>query len=100
VQVKSERERPMPCRASEEWRDKSARLEGPGGQRGKVRAAWWKEKQDEVLDRSRSRVAAHDRRLHAGFAVVHHKTVELLGCVTKPRPEARRAETGSGRVKL
>jgi hypothetical protein len=24
-------------------------------------------------------VVAHDRSLHAGFAAVHHKTVELLG---------------------
>jgi hypothetical protein len=39
-----------------------------------VRAAWWQEKQDEVVDRNRCRVAAHDRSLHAGFAAVHHKT--------------------------
>jgi hypothetical protein len=39
-----------------------------------VRAAWWQEKHDEVVDRSRCRVAAHNRSLHAGFAVVHHKT--------------------------
>jgi hypothetical protein len=31
-----------------------------------------------------------------GFAAVHHKTVGFLGCSTKPRPEARRVETGSG----
>jgi hypothetical protein len=79
VQVKSKRERSMPCGASEEWRDKQARLEGPGGQRGRVRAAWWQEKQDEVVDKSRCRVAAHDRSLHAGFTAVHHKTVGLLG---------------------
>jgi hypothetical protein len=30
------------------------------------------------VDRSRCRVAAHERSLHAGFAVVHHKTVGLL----------------------
>jgi hypothetical protein len=39
-----------------------------------VQATWWQEKQDEVVDRSRCRVAAHNRSLHAGFAVVHHKT--------------------------
>jgi hypothetical protein len=39
-----------------------------------VRAAWWQEKQDEVVDRSRCRVATHNRSLHAGFAAVHHKT--------------------------
>jgi hypothetical protein len=45
----------------------------------KVRSAWWQEKHDEVVDRSRCRVAAHDRSLHAEFAAVHHKTVGLLG---------------------
>jgi hypothetical protein len=44
-----------------------------------VRATWWHEKQDEVVDRSRCRVVAHDQSLHTGFAVVHHKTVGLLG---------------------
>jgi hypothetical protein len=39
-----------------------------------VRAAWWQEKQDEVVGRSQCRVAAHDRSLHAGFATVEHKT--------------------------
>jgi hypothetical protein len=43
-------------------------------QRGQVRAAWWQEKQDEVVDWSRCRVAAQDRSRHAGFAAVHHKT--------------------------
>jgi hypothetical protein len=52
---------------------------GTGDQRGQVRAAWWQEKQDEVVDRSRCRVAAHNRSLHARFAAVHHKTVGLLG---------------------
>jgi hypothetical protein len=87
VQVKSECETSMPCGASEEWRDKYAQLEGPGGQQGRVRATWWQEKQDEVVDRSRCRVAAHDRSLHAGFAAVHHKTVGLLG---EPQNQDRR----------
>jgi hypothetical protein len=39
-----------------------------------VRAAWWQEKQDEVVHKSRYRVAAHDQSLHAGFVAVHHKT--------------------------
>jgi hypothetical protein len=30
--------------------DKYASFEGPGGQRGQVRAAWWHEQQDEVVD--------------------------------------------------
>jgi hypothetical protein len=30
--------------------DKYASFEGPGGQRGQVRAAWWHEHQDEVVD--------------------------------------------------
>jgi hypothetical protein len=38
VRVKSERERSMPCRASEEWRDKYARLEGPGGKKSKTKS--------------------------------------------------------------
>jgi hypothetical protein len=59
-QVKSGRERSMPCEASEEWRDKEAQLEGPSGLRGRVRATWWQEKQDEVVNRSRCRVEAHD----------------------------------------
>jgi hypothetical protein len=28
----------------------SASFEGPGGQRDQVRAAWWHEQQDEVMD--------------------------------------------------
>jgi hypothetical protein len=63
-----------------------------------VRVAW-QENQDEVVDMNRCMVAAHNRSLHAGFVVFHHKIVELLGWDTKPRPEARRAETGSGRAK-
>jgi hypothetical protein len=54
--------------------------------------------QDKVINWSRCRVAAHDRSLHAGFAAVHQKTIGLLGGATKPRPEARRAETASGRT--
>jgi hypothetical protein len=38
-----------------------------------------KKKLDEVMDRSRCRVAAHDQSLHVGFATVHHKIVGLLG---------------------
>jgi hypothetical protein len=30
--------------------DKYASFEGPGGQRGQVRAAWWHEQEDEVMD--------------------------------------------------
>jgi hypothetical protein len=30
--------------------DKSASFEAPGVQRGQVRAAWWHEQQDEVMD--------------------------------------------------
>jgi hypothetical protein len=30
--------------------DKLASFEGPGGQRSQVRAAWWKEQQEEVMD--------------------------------------------------
>jgi hypothetical protein len=48
-------------------------------ERDQVWAAWWQEKQDEVVDESRCRVAAHNRSPHAGFAAVHHKSVGLLG---------------------
>jgi hypothetical protein len=51
----------------------------PMAEPDQVRAAWWQEKQDEVIGMSWCRVAAHDQRLHAGFAVVHHKTIGLLG---------------------
>jgi hypothetical protein len=54
-------------------------LMDPVTERDQVRAAWWQEKQDKVVDKSRCRVAVHDRSLHAGFAVVHHKTVGSLG---------------------
>jgi hypothetical protein len=50
-------------------------------------AAWWKEKQDEVVDRSRCRVAAHNRCLHAGFAAVHQK---MLGYMVEPQNQDRR----------
>jgi hypothetical protein len=70
----------------------------PVAERDQVRAAWWQEKQDEVMDMSRYRVVTHDQSLHAGFVAVHHKTVRLLGWATKPRPEARRAETGFERI--
>jgi hypothetical protein len=55
-----------------------------------VRAAWWQEKQDEVVDRSRCRVAAHNRSLHVGFAAVHHKTgrVTWFSHKTKTRGSA------------
>jgi hypothetical protein len=55
-----------------------------------VRAAWWQEKQDEVVDRSRCKVAAHNRSLHAGFVAVHHKTdrVTWLNQKTKTRGSA------------
>jgi hypothetical protein len=39
-----------------------------------VRAAWWQEKQGEVVDGSRCRVAAHNRSLHVRFEAIHHKT--------------------------
>jgi hypothetical protein len=32
------------------WRRQVASFEGPGGQQGQVRAAWWHEQQDEVMD--------------------------------------------------
>jgi hypothetical protein len=52
-----------------------------------VQAAWWQEKQDEVVDRSWCRVAAHNRSLHAGFAAVRKKTV---GYLVEPQNQDRR----------
>jgi hypothetical protein len=55
-----------------------------------VRAAWWQEKHDEVVDRSRCRVADHNQSLHAGFVAVNHKTgqVTWLNHKTKTRDSA------------
>jgi hypothetical protein len=86
--------------------DKLAWFEGPHGQRGQVRAAWWQE-QDEVDGRflgwaskprsSRDFVGAEPWVVigggyikFAGFAVVHQKTTRLLGWATKPRPKTGR----------
>jgi hypothetical protein len=74
-------------------------LMDPVAEKDQVRAAWWQEKQGEVVDKSRCRVAAHDRSLHVGFVAVHPKIVGLLGWATEPRAEARRMETRSGSVK-
>jgi hypothetical protein len=97
--------------AGEEWVRKVYALRGLRGverQVGLTRGTRWPagscaghmvaRKKDEVIDRCRCRVVAHDRCLHAGFVAVHQKTVRLLGSATKPRPKARRAETGSGRA--
>jgi hypothetical protein len=54
-------------------------LMDPVAEQDQVRAAWWQKKQDKIVDRSRSMVEAHDWSLHARFAIVHHKTVGLLG---------------------
>jgi hypothetical protein len=51
----------------------------PVAKRDQVRAAWWQQKQDAVVDKSWCRVAAHDRSLYARFAAVHYKTIGLLG---------------------
>jgi hypothetical protein len=47
--------------------------------RGQVRAAWWQEKQDEIVDRSRCRVAAHNRSLMGGLRLFTTKPIGLLG---------------------
>jgi hypothetical protein len=60
-----------------------------------VRATWWQEKQNEVIDRSWCRVAAHNRSLHTGFAAVHHKT----GRVTWLRHKTKTGgSTGGDRI--
>jgi hypothetical protein len=59
-----------------------------------VRAAWWQQKQDEVVDRSRCRVTAHNRSLHAGFAVVHHKTNQISCLSHKTKTGGSAGEDG------
>jgi hypothetical protein len=59
-----------------------------------VRAAWWQEKQDEVVDRSWCRVVAHNRSLHAGFAAVHRKTDRVTWLSHKTKTEG--SEGGDG----
>jgi hypothetical protein len=51
----------------------------PMAERDQVRAAWLHEKQDEVMDMSRCRVADHNHSLHTGFVVVHQETFRLIG---------------------
>jgi hypothetical protein len=52
-----------------------------------VQAAWWQEKQDEIVDRSRCRVAAHDRSLHAGL---QRFTTKPSGYLVEPQNQDRR----------
>jgi hypothetical protein len=70
----------------------------PVAERDQVRVARCQEKKDEVVDLSWCKVAAHNRSLHARFAMIHHRIIWLIGWATKPRPEAQQAETGSGRA--
>jgi hypothetical protein len=64
-----------------------------------VWAAWWQEKQDEVMDRSRCRVAAHDRSLHAGFVAVATKpSCYLVETQNNDRRLGGGGEIGSGRA--
>jgi hypothetical protein len=62
-------------------------VEGPGGQRGQVRAAWWQQKQDEVVDRSQCRVAAHDWSRTRGL---RRFTTKPLGYLVEPQNQDRR----------
>jgi hypothetical protein len=61
-----------------------------------VWAAWWQEKQVEVVDRSLCRVVAHNRSLHAGFEAVHHKTGRVTWLSHKTKTEGSRAERDRG----
>jgi hypothetical protein len=78
-------------------------MQGSGSQPESARAVWlvYSRKPTPSLDdvSTESRGAWRGRCTEsAGFAVVHYKTVGFLGCSTKPRLKARRAEMGSGRV--
>jgi hypothetical protein len=92
--------------------DKSASFEGPGGQRGQVRAAWWREQQDEVVDgflverqnQGRARTTwepSHEWRLaeatpsSRGFQWF---TIKALGSLVDPQSQDRRTEDGAAAV--
>jgi hypothetical protein len=62
------------------WSGETSRLDSMDlvAKQDQVRAAWWQEKQDEVVDCSRCRVATQDRSLHTGFATIHHKPTGYL----------------------
>jgi hypothetical protein len=89
--------------------DKEASFEGPGGQRGQVRAAWWHEQQDEVMDgflvepQNQGRAGttwepSHEWRLaeatpsSQGFRWF---TREPLGSLVDPQSQDRRTEDGA-----
>jgi hypothetical protein len=88
--------------------DKSALFEGPGGQRSHVRAAWWQEQQDEVMDgflveppnQGRARTTwelSHEWRLveaipsSQGFQWFTRKP---LGSLLDPQSQDQRTEDG------
>jgi hypothetical protein len=89
--------------------DKYASFEGPGGQRGQVRAAWWHERQDEVMDsflvepENQGRAGttwelSHEWRLaeatlsSRGFQWFTRKP---LGSLVDPQSQDRRTEDGA-----
>jgi hypothetical protein len=49
VQMKNKCERSMPLWPPRSGETSRILFEGPGGRRDQVRAAWWQEKQDEVI---------------------------------------------------
>jgi hypothetical protein len=92
--------------------DKEASFEGPGGQRGQVRAAWWHEQQDEVMDgflvepQNQGRAGttwepSHGWRLAEatpslrGFRWFTRKP---LGSLVDPHSQDRRTEDGAAAV--
>jgi hypothetical protein len=89
--------------------DKYASFEGPGGQRGQVRAAWWHERQDEVMEgflvdpENQGRAGttwelSHEWRLaeatpsSRGFQWFTRKP---LGSLVDPQSQDRRTEDGA-----
>jgi hypothetical protein len=88
--------------------DKQASFEGPGGQRSQVRATWWQEQQDELMDsflvepQNQGRVGttwepSHEWRLveatpsSQGFQWFTRKP---LGSLVDPQSQYRRTEDG------
>jgi hypothetical protein len=89
--------------------EKTSRLRSPGGQQGQVRAAWWHEQQDEVVDgflvepqnQGRARTTwepSHEWRLteatpsSRGFRWLTRKP---LGSLVDPQSQDRRTEDGA-----
>jgi hypothetical protein len=69
------------------WETSRLGSSGASEERGQVRAAWWQEKKEKVVDRSRCRVAAHDWVCTRGL---RRFTTKPLGYLVEPQNQDRR----------